>query len=58
MVKAMVDHWETAETASCFPNMPTTTCLENLHATGNRTNCEWPMELEKWLEAARELDWS
>lgn len=29
---------------------------------GNWTNYEWPMEsewhLEKWLEAARELDWS
>ncbi|MBR2673006.1 MAG: hypothetical protein IKE32_00185 [Aeriscardovia sp.] len=60
--KGMIDHWKTAETASCFPNMPTTTCLENLHAMRNRTNYEWPMEskwhLEKWLEAARELDWS
>ena len=62
MVEAMIDPWKTAKTASCFPKMPTTTCLENLHTMGNRTNYERSMEskwhLEKWLEAARELDWS
>lgn len=62
MVEAMIDPWKTAKTASCFPKMPTTTCLENLRAMGNRTNYERSMEskwhLEKWLEAARELDWS